>query len=136
LRTLALIAILAIAAAGARAEGDPTRRAERLEPTRIDATTGFSVTDYELKAGTYYRWRLSGDGIEEYEVSAEELFENSWVDKVSIEETAIGMGGLGEIELGGEDEVDVWFVPVRPGDYGFEVEGRDEDGFSGVMHVR
>ena len=137
MRTLGLLAALFIvAAAGARAEGDPTRRAERLEPTQIDAAAGFSVRDYELEAGTYYRWRLSGDGIEEYEVSAEELFENSWLDKVSIEETAFSMGGLEEIELGGEDEVDVWFVPIRPGDYEFEVEGRDEEGFTGVMHVR
>ena len=130
-----LAALLAIAGTGAHAEGDPTRRAERLEPTQIDAATGFSVRAYDLKAGTYYRWRLSGDGIDEYEVSAEELFESSWLDKVSIEGAAISMGGLEEIELGGEAEVDVWFVPIRPGDYEFEVEGRDEDGFTGVMHV-
>ena len=137
MRTLGLLAALFIvAAAGARAEGDPTRRAERLAPTRIDAASGFSVRDYELEAGTYYRWRLSGDGIEEYEVSAEELFANSWLDKVSTGETAFSMRRLEEIELGGEDEVDVWFVPVRPGDYEFEVEGRHEEGFTGVMHVR
>ena len=79
----------------------------------------------------------SATGIEEYEVAAEELFENSWVEKVSVEDVAFAVDGLGEIELGGDDEVDVWFVPIRPGDYAFGVEGREEDdGFSGVMHVR
>ena len=135
MRSFALAAAL-LAATAVCADSDPTRRAERLEPTQIDAETGFSVREYDLKTGTYYRWRVSGDGIDEYEVSAEELFENSWLDRVSFDESSIGISDLEEIELGGEAEVNVWFVPIRPGDYEFEVEGRDEDGFTGVMHVR
>jgi hypothetical protein len=135
--SIALAAILEVLVQAAAAEGDPIRRAERLEPTEIDASSGFSVREYDLEAGVYYRWRIVGDGVEEYEVVAEELFENSWVEKVSVADTAFGVDGLREIELGGDDEVDVWFVPIRPGDYPFEVERREEDdGFSGVMHVR
>jgi hypothetical protein len=135
--SIALAAILEVLVQAAAAEGDPIRRAERLVPTEIDASSGFSVREYDLEAGVYYRWRIVGDGVEEYEVVAEELFENSWVEKVSVADTAFGVDGLGEIELGGDDEVDVWFVPIGPGDYPFEVERREEDdGFSGVMHVR
>ena len=137
LRPAVVAAMLGLVAQTAAAEGDPTRRAERLDPTEIDAASGFSVREYQLETGVYYRWRIVGDGIEEYEVTAEELFENSWVEKVSVEDMAFAVDGLEEIELGGEDEVDVWFVPIRPGDYAFGVEGREEDdGFSGVMHVR
>ena len=137
LRPAAVAVLLGFVAQTATAEGDPTRRAERLEPTAIDAAAGFSVREYDLETGTYYRWRIVGDGLEEYEVAAEELFENSWVEKVSVEDVAFAVDGLGEIELGGDDEVDVWFVPIRPGDYAFGIEGREEDdGFSGVMHVR
>ena len=129
--------LVGLCGAAALAEGDPTRRAGRLEPTRIEAGSGFSVREYDLKSGTYYRWRLSGDGLDEYEVAAEELFENAWVEKVSVGGASIAMGGLEEIELDGEEEVDVWFVPIRPGDYDFGVEGRvGEEGFHGVMHVR
>ena len=133
----AVAAILESLAQTAAAEGDPTRRAKRLEPTEIHATSGFSVREYQLETGVYYRWRIVGDGIEEYEVLAEELFENSWTEKLSVEDVAIPAVGLGKIQLGGESEVDVWFVPIRPGDYTFVIEGREEDdAFSGVMHVR
>ena len=135
--SISVAALLAFVAQAAMAEGDPTRRAKRLQPTEIDAVSGFSVREYDLETGVYYRWRIAGDGIEEYEVAAEELFENSWVDKVSAEDATIVAAEIEAIELDGNVEVDVWFVPIRPGDYRFGVEGREEDdGFSGVMHVR
>jgi hypothetical protein len=137
LRPAAVAAMLGFVAQGAAAEGDPTRRAERLELTEIDAASGFSIREYDLETGVYYRWRIVGDGLEEYEVAADDLFDNSWIEKVSVEDVAMAAAGLGEIQLGGEAEVDVWFVPIRPGDYAFAVKGREgDDGFAGVMHVR
>jgi hypothetical protein len=137
LRPAAVAAMLGFVAQGAAAEGDPTRRAERLELTEIDAASGFSIREYDLETGVYYRWRIVGDGLEEYEVAADDLFDNSWIEKVSVEDVAMAAAGLGEIQLGGEAEVDVWFVPIRPGDYAFGVKGREgDDGFAGVMHVR
>ena len=128
---------LALVAQTAMAVGDPTRRAERLQPTEIDAVSGFSIREYDLETGVYYRWRITGDGVEEYEVAAEELFENSWVEKVSVDDATIVVPDVVAIELGGDVEVDIWFVPIRPGDHPFGVEGREQDeGFSGVMHVR
>ena len=118
-----------------RGRPDAPRRAARADRNRCRRR--LLGAEYDLETGTYYRWRIVGDGLEEYEVAAEELFENSWVEKVSVEDVAFAVDGLGEIELGGDDEVDVWFVPIRPGDYAFGVEGReDDDGFAGVMHVR
>ena len=120
----------------AQAEGDITRRAERLEELEIDAVNGFSVANYTLETGVYYRWRIISDGLESYEFDAADLFQQSWIDKVVIDDQAISPAGLYSIEFDDEGEVDVWFVPIRPGEYGYSVEGLELDGFAGQIIVK
>jgi len=127
---------MALASAGAAVGGDPTRRAERLDELRLDGATGFSVTEYALESGVYYRWRIVSDGRDEYRLVAPELFRNSWIDQVSIEEREVKPMGLHAVEFDAEGAIDIWFVPVRPGDYRFYVETLEDQGFSGVMRVR
>jgi hypothetical protein len=67
---------------------------------------------------------------------APQLFANSWIDRVSAEDMAVEPAGLNAVELDGEVEIDIWFVPIRPGDYRFYIETLESEGFSGVMHVR
>ena len=133
-----VLALCAFAAAPApsAAEGDPTWRAVRLDPLLIDADHGFSIWSYDLETGVYYRWRVVSDGLEEYRLLAPELFRESWIDQVVIEDREIRPYGLGAIEFDGEGEVDVWFVPIRPGTYGFRVVGLESEGFSGAFVVR
>jgi hypothetical protein len=120
-----MVALCALAfAAAAPAAGNLARRAERLAPLELNAATGFSVKEYTLETGVYYRWRVVGDGREEYRLMAPQLFANSWIDRVSAEDMAVEPAGLNAVELDGEVEIDIWFVPIRPGDYRF------------YMHVR
>lgn len=118
------------------AEGDPTRRATRLEPLVLDAATGFSVTRYDTETGVYYRWRIEADGIEEYKLLAPELFRESWIDQVVIEDKEVKPFGLQAVEFDDAGEIDIWFIPQRPGEYRYYVEGLDTQGFSGVFVVR
>jgi hypothetical protein len=120
----------------AHAEGDITRRAERLAELEIDALNGFSVAIYTLETGVYYRWRIVSDGLESYELVAGEFFQQSWIDKIVIEDQAIKPAGLYSIEFDDEGEVDVWFVPIRPGQYKFYVKGLELDGFAGEFIVK
>ena len=129
---LALFALLA----PAHAEGDPTRRATRLEPLALDAASGFSVTRYEVETGVYYRWRVTSDGLEEYKLLAPGLFRESWIDQVVIEDREVKPMGLHAIEFDDEGDIDVWFVPIRPGTYDFYVEGLETQGFRGEFVVR
>jgi hypothetical protein len=132
-----MVALCALAfAAAAPAAGNLARRAERLAPLELNAATGFSVKEYTLETGVYYRWRVVGDGREEYRLMAPQLFANSWIDRVSAEDMAVEPAGLNAVELDGEVEIDIWFVPIRPGDYRFYIETLESEGFSGVMHVR
>ena len=118
------------------AAGNLTRRAERLEPLELNAASGFSVKAYDLETGVYYRWRIVSDGREEYRLVAPGLFRNSWIDRISIEGQEVVPTGLHAVAFDDEGEIDIWFVPIRPGDYRFYVETLETQGFSGVMHVR
>ena len=134
----AVVAIVVLLAASlpALAEGDPTRRATRLDPLVLDAATGFSIESYEIETGTYYRWRIRSDGLEEYMLVAPGLFRNSWIDQVVIEDKEVKPFGLHALEFDDEGEIDLWFVPIRPGTYDFWVEGLETQGFKGEFVVR
>lgn len=118
------------------AESDPTRRATRLEPLVLDAQTGFSVDRYEAETGVYYRWRIQADGIEEYKLLAPGLFRESWIDQVVIDDKEVKPFGLHAVEFDDEGEIDIWFIPQRPGEYEYYVEGLETQGFRGVFVVR
>lgn len=131
-----VLSTLVLIADNANAEGDPTRRAERLEPLVLDASRGFSVTRYEAETGVYYRWRIQSDGLEEYKLLAPELFRESWIDQVVIEDKEVKPFGLYAVEFDDEGETDIWFIPQRPGEYRYFVEGLDTQGFSGVFVIK
>ena len=129
---LAALAALTVAAAA----DDPTRRATRLPTLSIAAGSGCSVRSYEVESGTYYRWRIESDGLEEYKLLAPELFRESWIDQVVIDGLEVKPHGLHAVEFDEEGSLDVWFLPVRPGTYRYWVESLDDPSFSGEMVVR
>lgn len=118
------------------AEGDPTRRATRLEPLFLNANSGFSVSRYELETGVYYRWRIESDGLEEYKLVAPDLFRESWVDQVVIDDLEVKPFGLHAVEFDSDGVIDIWLIVLRPGEYRYSVEGLETQGFSGVVVVK
>jgi hypothetical protein len=119
------------------AEGNLAKRAERLPELEIRGAEGFSVTEYEIETGTFYRWRIVSDGRDEYKLMAPELMRNSWVEQVSIEDKEVKpLGGLYAVEFDDEGEIDIYFVPIRPGTYEFYVENMREDGMTGHFVVK
>jgi hypothetical protein len=63
------------------------------------------------------------DGRGEYKLMAPELMRNSWVEQVSIEDKEVKpLGGLYAVEFDDEGEIDIYFVPIRPGTYEFYVD--------------
>lgn len=131
LLTLAIIA----GPTAASAQGDATRRATRLDALQLDASKGFSKTSYRVEAGVYYRWRIEGDGLEEYKLLAPELFRESWIDQVVINDLEVKPYGLHAVEFDDEGTIDIWFMPIRPGRYDYWVEGLKEEGFRGEFVV-
>ena len=137
MRTAFLIITLLLFVSPVWAEGNMARRAERLPEMEIDAAKGFSVTRYEIETGQFYRWRIKSDGRDEYKLRAPELMRNSWIEQVSIEDKEVKpMGGLYSVEFDDEGEIDIYFVPIRPGTYEFFIEGMKADGMVGTFVVK
>ncbi|TCD16287.1 hypothetical protein [Oricola cellulosilytica] len=130
------IGILTFATTDVASEGDPTRRATRLEALGLDASSGFSITSYTVESGVYYRWRIESDGLEEYKLLAPGLFRESWIDQVVIDDREVKPFGLHAVEFDDEGAIDIWFMPIRPGIYEYYVEGLETQGFSGAFTVQ
>ena len=132
-----LVLALVLWPVAAWAEGNLAQRAERLPELEIRGAEGFSVTEYQIETGTFYRWRIVSDGRGEYKLLAPELMRNSWVEQVSIEDKEVKpLGGLYAVEFDAEGEIDIYFVPIRPGTYEFYVEGMRADGMLGTFVVK
>ncbi len=133
---LCLMFVASVSPGDAAAEGNLAKRAERLDTLVIDAAEGFSRTSYAIETGKFYRWRIESDGRDEYRLLAPELFRNSWIDQVSIDDKEVKPAGLYAVEFDDEGEIDVFFLPVRPGTYEFYIPNLRTQGFSGTFEVR
>lgn len=128
---------LALLGNSVSAEGNLASDATRLEDMTVDsAALTLSVTEFELETGVYYRWRIVHDGGEEFQFVAPDLFRNSWIDQVVINDLEVKPLGLHSVEFDDEGTIDVWLVPIRPGNYEFWAEGFAERGLRGTFVVR
>ena len=139
--TLAAVVVLAASMAPwpmeARAEGNLASRATRLEPLVMDIDLNFSVKEYQLETGQYYRWRIESDGGDEFFIKAPGLFRNAWIYKVVINKIEVKpMGGIEGIEFDGPGIADIWFIPISLGNYDYFVEGYQTRGMIGTFVVR
>lgn len=131
-----LAVLFALTVSPVWADGNLTRRAERLDTLLIDAVDGFSTKSYSIETGVYYRWRISSDGRGDYTLVAPDLFRESWIDQVVIEDVTIKSSGFYAIEFEDENTADIWFITLRSGTYEFYVEGLKTQGFSGEFVVK
>ena len=135
---IALAAAASLATLTVMAEGNLASRATRLDPLVLGADLSFSVKEFRLETGKYYRWRIESTGGEEFLVQSPGLFRNSWVNQIvinDIEVKPVG-GGIYGIEFDDEGVADVWFVPIRPGEYDYYATGFESRGMIGKFIVK
>ena len=132
------VGMLAMAIPGpVLAEGNLAANADRLPDLLIDTTElTFSQTEFQLETGQYYRWRIVHDGGEELAIVAPELFRNSWINQVIINDLEVTPYGLYSVEFDDAGTVDIWFVPIRPGEYAFYADGYEDRGLIGKFVVK
>lgn len=131
------MAFVITAAGAALAEGNLASRPQGLELT-LNSDLTMSTTEYQLETGKYYRWdiTMAAEG-EELAVAAPELWRNSWINQVKINDLEIHMFGAPyQFEFDDEGFLQVWFVPIRPGNYSFYVPGHEVRGMVGTFVVR
>ena len=121
----------------AHAEGNLAAQPTDLEPLALDSSLNFSVKEYQIETGKYYRWEISSDGGEEFLVKAPELWRNAWINQVVINDIEVKpLGGIEGVEFDDEGSAVIWFIVLRPGEYDYYAAGFEERGMAGKFVVK
>ncbi len=110
-------------------------------PTDIELTVDRNLkpsqTDYTLETGKYYRWTVKNDAPgEEMQIWAVDLWRNSYLEHISFGDNEVFPFGVYTIEIDEDQEVKIFFVPMRPGDYEWSIKGQEARGLKGKFVVR
>lgn len=131
--------LLSLSALTAQAAGDLTTRPEALP----DLVLGSEVTDYamsqtryELETGKAYRLKVVSSGLKEYAMQAPEFFTSIFLRKVEAGDMEIKATTLTELEFEQAGEAEIYFVPIKPGEYRFFMKGLENKGMEGVFSIR
>ena len=119
-------------------KGDLAIRAKKLELKLGSDKSDYEMSQkiFEMETGKAYRLEISSMGFKEYEIEAEDFFRNIWVRSIEIEGIELDTPVINEIEFEREGEIEIKFVPIRPGDYVFEIEGLQSKGMVGKFIVK
>jgi len=141
----AVTACLALAplASGALAAGNLASKPTNLE-LKIDSKAAtFSAKELSATVGKYYKWHISGDGGVMFQ--APDLFGNSWINLLGVNVVPCKEGrcdaeilpaaSFDGIAFNGGYGIDIFFVPLKAGDYDFYVKGMEAKGLTGKFHV-
>jgi len=146
LRTYAILAasVFMFASAGSSAQAqfhDPAvHKLERLKPLVLGVdndSSKMAPTEYRLKVGQGYRWKIKASDLTEYALVAPEFVRNIWIRKIEVGDPAVEIKAVtfDELEFENGGEVEVFFVAVRPGTYKFGPKGLMERGMVGTIIV-
>ena len=119
----------------ALAEGNLASKPIDLAPLMLKGDLSMSQTAYALETGKYYRIEISSDGQEEFAWMSPELFRNSWVNQIVVNELEVKAYGVYSLEFDAEGTFEMTFVPIRPGRYDFWVDGYEGRGMLGAFVV-
>ncbi len=120
------------------AKGDLSIRSKKLELKLGSDKSDYDMSQkiFNMETGKAYRLEISSMGFKEYELEAEEFFRNIWIRSIEIEGVEIDAPILNEIEFEREGEIEIKFVPIRPGEYDFEIERLQSKGMVGKFIVK
>ena len=132
-----LISVMAVGEV-AMAEGNLSRRPVALPELELATQDGFGIsqTEYQMETGKAYKLEIRSTGIEECAFRADEFFRNIWLRKVEAGGLEIKAAQLNELEFETEAEVEIFFVPIKPGRYPYGCKGLEDRGLSGLFIVR
>lgn len=135
------IALLFMTSAPSYAKGNLSAGAQSIE-----IELGSDESDYHLEpkkisleTGKAYEFEFESQGFKEYRFVAPEFFANIWIRSVEVDDVSLAVSSLRSIsieESHEETEVEMVFVPIRPGLYPFVLKGLESRGMKGMIHVR
>ena len=130
------LGLAAMVSAPALAVGNLASRATELELNINTVDLAFSQAQFDIETGKYYILHVTSDGAEEIQVVAPELWRNSWINQVVVNDLETTPYGLYGIEFDDEGTFSIGFVPIRPGEYDIYVPGYENRGLTGKFVVK
>lgn len=133
------IAITVLAASAVFAEGFLVQRTKRLPDLELGlGAAGYGVSDhkYQLETGKGYRLWLKATGAKECAFVAPEFFKNVWFRKIEINKVELKLQAVYEIEFEREGSAELFFTPIKPGEYEWACEGLEDKGMKGIISVK
>ena len=135
-----LLSIALVAAtSSAFAEGYLALKAEKLPDLALGlGETGYGVSqkDFALTTGKAYRLKIKSTGQKECAWQAPEFSNFIWLRKIEVSKVEIKASHVYEIEMEREGEVEIFFVPIRPGEYAWGCRGLEGKGMAGRFIVK
>lgn len=136
---LVLIILMVIIPLQAESTGYLARKAVKL-PHLVLGTdeAGYQVSQksYALETGNSYRLKIISSGRKEYAIHAPEFFKFIWLRKIEAGGMEIKASALYELEFEEEGEAEIFFVPIKPGNYKMSAAGLEAKGTSVVIKVK
>ncbi len=113
---------------------------KRMEPLQLGVdndSSKMSPTEYRLKVGQGYRWKIKASDLTEYALVMPEFARNIWIRKIEAgdPEVELKVVTFDELEFENGGELELFFVTVRPGTYKFGPKGLMERGMVGTIIV-
>ena len=117
----------------ANAEGDLSIRSKKLVLNLGSDKSDYDMSQkiFNMETGKAYRLEITSMGFKEYELEAEDFFRNIWIRSIEIDGIELDAPVINEIEFEREGEIEIKFVPIRPGEYDFEIERLQSKGMVG-----
>ncbi|KXF82334.1 cupredoxin domain-containing protein [Enterovibrio coralii] len=120
------------------AKGDLSQRATELPKLVLGNTPdgyGLSEKQYNIETGKSYVLEIESTGNKECAFEATRFFNNVWVRKIELNGIEVKANGIYELEFEREGEVELYFVPIKPGSYSYECRGLASKGMHGTISI-
>jgi hypothetical protein len=130
---------LASPPAVALADGYLAQKPEKLPDLVLglgEAGYGVSHKDFALSTGKAYRLKIQSTGQKECAWQAPEFVNFIWLRKIEVNKVEIKASHVYEIEMEREGEAEIFFVPIRPGEYAWGCKGLEGKGMAGRFVVK
>jgi uncharacterized cupredoxin-like copper-binding protein len=136
----ALIAAAVVAAAvPAMAEGFLVGRAQRAPDIEVglgDAGYGVKQDPFTFETGKGYRMWIKATGKKECAFEADEFFKHIWLRKIEVNKVELKVQTVHEIEFEDEGAAELFFTPIKPGEYVWVCKGLADKGMTGKIVVK
>jgi len=121
------------------AAGDLTLRPQALPDLRFgseESDYAVSQKEYQLETGTAYRLKVVVDGQKACAFQAPEFARSIFLRKVEAGGVEIKAITLVELEFEDAGEAELFFVPVKPGNFAYYCQGLQNKGMEGRFVVK